>query len=219
VEATLNLRLPATRASRRVVAVILAIGALLACEPREDESRPALEFFIERFDADCGGVPCGYTQRSGPPGAARTTSTLLPGLRGLALEGDGVVVDGPGAEGPIFGASADLLEAVLIARCDAEASLTVRVGVTAAGDFDASTTVAGVLLEAQLRPPATWVTTPSASAAERADLVPLGVVPFASELRFVSVSIEKSGPGQCEIDELRVETRGAGDVFFGGGCG
>ena len=212
-------RCTGARASQGVVALVLAIAALLACGPRDDEVALALEIFTERFDAACDGVPCGYTQRSGPPGAARTTSTLLPGLRGLALEGDGVVVDGPGAEGPVFGASADRLEAVLFARCDAEASLTVRVGVTAAGPADASTPVAGVLLEAQLRPPATWVTTPSASAAERADLVPLGVVPFVSELRIVSVSIEKGGPGRCEIDELRVEPRGSGDVFFGGGCG
>jgi hypothetical protein len=209
---------PPRGASRRVPALVAVIGALYACGP-SGEPALALEVYTERFDASCDGVPCGYTQRSGPPGAARSTSTLLPGLRGLALEGDGVVVDGPGAEGPIFGASADQLDAVMFARCDAEASLTVRFGVTGGGALDGSTPVTGVLLEAQLRPPSTWVTTPSASAAERAPLVPIGSVPFASELRIVSVSIEKRGPGRCEIDELRVEPRGFGGLAFGGGCG
>jgi hypothetical protein len=214
----LNTPTPPRGAARRVLALVAAIGALYACGP-SDEAALALEVFTERFDASCEGVPCGYTQRSGPPGAARSTSTLLPGLRGLALEGDGVVVDGPGAEGSIFGATADQLDAVMFARCDAEASLTVRFGVTGSGEFDASTPVAGVLLEAQLRPPPTWVTTPTASAAERAELVPIGAVPFTSELRIVSVSIEKRGPGQCEIDELRIEPRGFDGLVFEGGCG
>jgi hypothetical protein len=209
---------PPRGASRRILALVTALGALHACGPVDEVALP-LEVFTERFDAACDGIPCGYTQRSGPPGGARTTSTLLPGLRGLALAGDGVVVDGPAGEGPLFGASADQLDAVMFARCDAEASLTVRFGVTGTGDFDASTPVTGVLLEAQLRPPPTWVTTPSASAAERAELVPIGLVPFTSELRIVSVSIEKRGPGQCEIDELRIELRGFDGLDFEGGCG
>ena len=71
---------------------VAAILALMACSPERVPQVPQL--YVDDFEEICAGVPCGWTQVRGAPGAARTTETLLPGLRGIALAGDDVVVDG-----------------------------------------------------------------------------------------------------------------------------
>ncbi len=203
--------------ARRVPLLVALIGALHACGPRDAEPRIA-SVYEENFSATCAGVPCGWTQRAGAPGAAHTTATLLPGLRGLALEGDGVLVDGPGAAAPLFGISPTALRVALTARCDADASLTVRVGLTGDGAADGGVDPGAALLEAQLRPPATWPTAPTASAEVTAPLVPGGSPDFRGEARIVSVSLEKRGAGRCEIDALRIDPQVFDTPFFEGGC-
>lgn len=207
------MRMAAPRAGFVFVAAVLA---LIACGPDAAPRVPSL--YEENFDADCAGVPCGWTQVTGAPGAAHTTDTLLPGLRALALEGDGVVVDGPGDPAARIGASA--LDVVLLARCDATASLTIRVALTSGSTLDGSVDAAALLLEARLRPGPSWTTVGSASAEARQTLVPL-ITPSTTgtEVHVESVTIRKDGPGQCEIDSLRIEQPGFDDSFGFGTCG
>ena len=199
---------------------VAAILTLLACEPDAPPSVPRL--YDEEFDDACAGAPCGWTQVSGPAGAVHSTSTLLPGLRGLALEGDGIVVDGPGSSASTVRFEPVSLTAVVVARCDVGASLAVRVGRVSASASDAAPDVGAELLEAQLRPGPSWPTAGGSSGELRQPLVPIitgtGSMSGFSQ-RIVSVSIRKDGPGQCEIDSLFVEQPGfGGEDFFTGAC-
>lgn len=191
-------------APRRGFVFVAAVLALIACEPDAAPRIPSI--YEEHFDATCGGLPCDWTQIAGAPGAAHTTSTLLPGLRGLALEGDGVVVDGPGDAGSPSAFLGSPLEVVLQARCDATASLTIRVALTSVGGRDGAVDEAATLLEARLRPEPTWGTGGGLSGEARQALVPI-VIPGTggSPVHIESVTIRKDGPGQCEIDSLAVE--------------
>lgn len=202
-------------------APVAAILALIACSP-EPTARTS-DLYDEYFDGSCDGLPCGWTQVSGAPGAAHTTATLLPGLRGLALIGDGVIVDGPpgttSTSGSFLGGLGGGLEAVLVARCDAAALLTVRVAVVSATTPDGSTAHTGAgLFEARLVPAEGWGTSGSAGDETRQALLPIVTPPeSAPVLRIESVLIQKNGPGQCEIDSLTIEqsTYGAIDGYYG----
>jgi len=198
---------------------VAAILGLLACSPERAPQVP--QVYVQDFEEVCAGVPCGWTQVGGDPGAAHTTATLLPGLRGLALVGDDVVVDGPdGGDAPVDFSFGPTLTAVLMARCDATASLTIRVGVTSVTTSDGGADLGAQLFEAQLRPESTWSTDGGTSGETRQTLVPLLARDLGTSMRrIVSVNVRKLGAGQCEIDSLAIEqSSGFTDGLFVGGC-
>ena len=217
-----------SRSTRRLARVcprsgflfVAAILALMACSPERVPQVPQL--YVQDFEGICAGVPCGWTQVRGAPGAARTTETLLPGLRGIALVGEDVVVDGPdGGDARVDSSFGPSLVAVLVARCDATASLTVRVGLTSVvTPSDGGTDPFAELFEAQLRPESAWSTDGGTSGETRQTLVPLlGRDLGPATRRIVSVNVRKLGAGQCEIDSLAIEqTSGFSDGLFVGGC-
>ena len=199
---------------------VAAILGLMACAPERTPQVPQL--YVQDFEEICAGVPCGWTLVRGATGAARTTETLLPGLRGLALVGDDVVVDGPdGGDARVdFSFGPTPLTAVLMARCDASASLTIRVGVTSVTTPDGGPDPFAELYEAQLRPESTWSTDGGTSGETRQTLVPLIARDGGTATRrIVSVNIRKLGAGQCEIDSLTIEQSDSfSDGLFVGGC-
>ena len=201
------------RLGRLFVGLVLT---LIACSPEPAPYTPRL--YSEDFDGTCAGLPCGWTEVSGAPGAAHTTATLLPGLRGLAVVGDGVVVDGPpGSASPLgYG---DYFDAVLLARCDPMASLTVRVALTSTDAPDGAADVAATLLEAHVLPPPAWGTSGTTSDETRQTFATV-VPPRESghSVRVESVTIQKEGPGQCEIDSLAIEQRAVDSLYATDGC-
>ena len=195
-----------SRASKRLgLTLVAALLTLLACSPTPT-SYGTLRVYDEPFDATCRELPCGWTQVTGAAGAAHTTATLLPGLRGLALEGDGVLVDGPAAPSTTSSFVAGSLDLVLLARCDAGASLTVRVALTSTTLADASSDTGASLVEAHVIPAAEWGTSGTENDALRQTLeVVLGPRESGREVRVQSVTVRKEGPGECELDTLSIE--------------
>lgn len=209
-----------SRASKRLgLALVGALLTLLACSPTPTSSGTR-RVYGEPFDGTCHDLPCGWTQVTGPAGAAHTTSTLLPGLRGLALEGDGVLVDGPAAPSTTSSFVGGSLDLVLLARCDAGASLTVRVALTSTSLSDASSDTAASLLEAHVIPAAEWDASGAATDGLRQTLTPvLGPRDSVVEVHVQSVTVRKEGPGACDLDALRIEhiaLDSFGDYY--GGC-
>jgi hypothetical protein len=190
---------------------------LLACSPEPTSSMPRL--YTADFDGACAGLPCGWTQVAGAPGAAHTTAILLPGMRGLALVGDGVLVDGPRGDIPPYGLLGDELDVVVFARCDSGSTLTVQVALSSTTPLDGSTDAAVTLLEASLLPPTAWSTAMTTTDETRQALTPI-VTPRESGLpvRVQSVTVLKEGPGQCEIDSLVIEARSYGGLYGTDGC-
>ncbi len=210
-----------SRASKRLgLTLVAALLTLLACSPTPT-SYGTLRVYGEPFDATCHDLPCGWTQVTGPAGAAHTTSTLLPGLRGLALEGDGVLVDGPAAPSTTSSFVGGSLDLVLVARCDAGASLTVRVALTSTSLSDASSDTGASLVEAHVIPAAEWDASGLATDGLRQTLtVVVGPRDSVVEVHVQSVTVRKDGPGACELDALSIE-RMAIDSFgdyYAGGC-
>jgi hypothetical protein len=202
---------------RPINLLVVGILTLIACSPEPGTHLP--RFYAEHFDGSCDGLPCGWTQLSGAPGAAHTTATLLPDLRGLALVGDGVLVDGPHGEASPHGYLGDALDVVLIARCDPGASLIVRVALTSTVPPDGSADAVAALLTARLTPPPIWTRRWDASGEVRETLVPDAPLPVSGVAAHVeSLTIQKDGPGQCELDSLLIERRDYADLYGLGAC-
>ena len=149
--------------------------------------------YRDGFEELCEGVPCGWTQIAGPEGAA-VSSESLPGERGIMLVGDGVAIRGEAREPFDFVVTAQQLAVVMAARCDAGASIDVRVVVEELGMGDTTWGDA-------VTPPPEW-TAPTIATLTRDPLDSSG---FVSVQQVLGVLLQKNGPGACEIDELRVD--------------
>jgi len=187
-----------------------------ACAPGPGAVRERL--VTEEFETQCDdGLPCGWAQVTGEPGAARYVETIHPGEHGLALIGSGVNVRGPGGPTRPAIVSVGSLQASLVARCDPGAGLTIDLAVadaTDAGAFFVDT------FEGRTTPGQTW---------EQRTVVNLTSTTALSDggfggsfggtrtIRVLAVALSKTGAGQCEIASFRVDDIGAiGDDFVGG---
>lgn len=166
----------------------LSIGALaLAGCPRFDDGD---YFFLDDLEGPlCGGVPCGWTRVAGPEDGARWAESL-PGEHGLHLSGNGVVVRVSPAVDLPFSVSDSQLALDLIARCDPGSTLVIEVGATE----DFSGTLVG--LEPTLNILSSWNE-------PRPNPVQLGAT-GASLGSIDSITIAKSGDGQCEVDWIGI---------------
>jgi hypothetical protein len=186
-----------TRLQRLALA---ALFVLLACGD-DDGGRISEALFEEDFESECAGAPCGWEQIAGAPGAARRVATFHAGEHALALEGERVVVRGPMPAAMAAVSTFAELQGTVSARCDAGATLDLRVAT-----IDESVPGGGLdSFDARLAAPPTWE-----NARLLVRLVPSGEDGgfAASTVRVLGVTLIKDGPGVCEIGDLRIDRAG-----------
>lgn len=174
----------APRALPRLAVLVLA----LTCGSCGQEQTP---MWRANFETLCGTVPCGWTQVAGPPGSVVALDTL-PGVHGLTLVGDGVAAAASVDRATrVVPAPVSTLQAHVVGRCDAGATLSVVISVTPdSGGLPLDVTA--LPLRSTLQPSfdgtrvVFGVTTDSTANFEQL----LGVI------------VRKDGPGACDIDYL-----------------
>jgi hypothetical protein len=143
------------------------------------------------FETLCGTVPCGWTQVAGPAGSVIAADTL-PGVHGLTFVGDGVAAAATVAPGTrVVPAAVSSLQAHVVGRCDAGATLSVVISVTPSSGslpLDVTATARRAMLQPTFDGTRVifGVSTDSTDSFEQL----LGVI------------VRKDGPGACEIDYL-----------------
>lgn len=194
---------------RRIAwALVALILVALACG--DDDAPQVPRLLYEDFETRCGDLPCGWDQIAGTSGQARYATGFHAGEHGLVLEGSGVTARGPGGDPMSALVTFGGLQARLAVRCDAGATLVLRIGVREVADG----TVGGLRADSfegrLLTPPTTWgapvfVNLNAASALADGGF---GTSAPTGSIVIDSVTLTKTGPGQCVIDHLEIDDVG-----------
>ncbi len=147
----------------------------------------------ETFDTQCNNVPCGWNVVGGNDGDATSVSTIHEGERGIALSGTDILVANQNV-GPtsLFG-STDM-SVTISARCDVGSFLVLGVKLFAPNHTADAAPVA--IYDLSLHPLASW------GSAQTLTMNPQLTGGADSGGMDTTVTIQKLGDGQCEIDDL-----------------
>ncbi|MEM9192600.1 MAG: hypothetical protein AAGF12_25720 [Myxococcota bacterium] len=185
------------------------IAALVSAAACTQDVEPPARLLYETFDEPCDGLPCGYSQTMGPPGAALYGPGFHPGDGALTLRGNSTAVTGPGGESlqsGIDGLSLGTLEARVFGRCDSGDSIrlsavirhTSTSGVETEDIFDGRAILAS-----------DWTTDEPIPISASSVLDPMS--PFSQfsidPLQVDRVLLEKTGSGECSISTLIIGRR------------
>ena len=186
---------------RAVFALLIAVACASGCAPKCDDQKARLVVYEETFENLCDGAPCGWAVLQGPTGSVNTVTTIHAGETGVSFAGDAVIIrsNGSGNRGP-NGAITFPLEVRGYGRCDENSTLRIRVRTQ------------DPVTSEQL----TYLATPAFGTEWQAQ-VESALVPVDGRSEVYSdvgrsvlyVEIEKTGQGNCEIDDFEI-----GDAAF-----
>jgi hypothetical protein len=154
------------------------------------------EVFHDDFEADCSGLPCGWTVDSG---SAKRVVTYHSGEHGLELTEGAVVWRSASAR--IFSPYPDSSPATIhvFVRCDEQTSLRLAMEYSQASQTDILTgTITGG-----------WGSQNGNIISDRSITLQPGLLNCESEnpdCQVQRIELEVSGPGACTIDSLRILT-------------
>jgi hypothetical protein len=190
----------------------LAILSALAC----GESKPAPEYLFEQtFDDDCDEALCGWVQIAGSAGQARVGATFHAGERALILDGDGVVVRGPGGGSGTPSLTFGSLQGRLAAQCEGSGAVTITatLGSAIEGGVSRSDVLQGRTTIGEEWGPV-LVTLVSESALTDGG----GASPIGGPVSITGLTIAKSGEGRCLIGDITIDDVGTLEVISETSC-
>lgn len=184
-------------------ALVAAMLCAIACRQGTGEDPP---FYLEDFESQCDGLPCGWEQIEGDRGQSRYVETIHPGEHGVELRGEGVTIRGEAMVEGTVSVSFSTVQALVVARCDRGDALTIRLAVVDLSSGAIDTMVGAV------SPAEDWEETPTVSLTGTGALSPMSIT--GPNLRFTGITVSKTGTGACQISEIAIDgfgTFGTGD--------